>query len=230
MYLDTEKRLTKLEALVKFRNEIFSINTSSVVPPAFTSFIKKHDRIISIRENVLAIKTNFTSPLFMKVAAPRQDSERSCICVLGVCHFSIGLWNFFDNVIRCFCLQLSVEYFAVSNVVFCCFVFVCFVLLRLVQLKLTIYNILICLVKAINILASRDIWIDWFSNLFDYECLVALYYKRWVMRNKFSIYSFISYEKPIKKMKCIMVKIKRTKGQTRKIQHRKLKIEQLEHH
>jgi hypothetical protein len=30
-------------------------------------------------------------------------------------------------------------------------------LLRLVQLKLTIYNILICLVKAINILASRDI-------------------------------------------------------------------------
>jgi hypothetical protein len=103
-------------------------------------------------------------------------------------------------------------------------------LLRLVQLKLTIYNILICLVKAINILASRDIWIDWFSNLFDYERLVALYYKRWVMRNKFSIYSFISYEKPIKKMKCIMVKIKRTKGQTRKIQHRNLKIEQLEHH
>ena len=149
MYLDTEKRLTKLEALVKFRNEIFSINTSSVVPPAFTSFIKKHDRIISIRENVLATKTNFTSPLFMKVAAPRQDSERSCICVLGVCHFSIGLWNFFDNVIRCFCLQLSVEYFAVSNVVFCCFVFVCFVLLRLVQLKLTIYNILICLVKLL---------------------------------------------------------------------------------
>jgi hypothetical protein len=90
MYLDREKRLTKLEALVKFRNEIFSINTSSVVLLAFTPFTKKHDRIISIREKVLAIKTNFTSPLFMKVAAPRQDSERSCICVLGVCHFSIG--------------------------------------------------------------------------------------------------------------------------------------------
>ena len=50
-----------------------------------------HDRIISLRGKVLWIhETSLAPPLFFEV--PRQESERSCICVLG----GINLASFYD--------------------------------------------------------------------------------------------------------------------------------------
>ena len=41
------------------------------------------DSIISLRGQAWAHETRLTSPLFIEVPAPSQESERSCICVLG---------------------------------------------------------------------------------------------------------------------------------------------------
>jgi hypothetical protein len=35
-----------------------------------------HDRIISLRREILADKTNLTSPLFIEVSVSSQESER----------------------------------------------------------------------------------------------------------------------------------------------------------
>jgi hypothetical protein len=43
-----------------------------------------HDYIISLRGQVWAQKTSLTPPLLIEVPVPRQESEQSCICVLGV--------------------------------------------------------------------------------------------------------------------------------------------------
>ena len=43
-----------------------------------------HDCIISLSEKVWAQKTRLTTSLFIEVPVPRQESERSCICVLEV--------------------------------------------------------------------------------------------------------------------------------------------------
>jgi len=43
-----------------------------------------HNRIISVRGEVLAHKTSLTPPLFYKNAVPSQESELSCIFVLHV--------------------------------------------------------------------------------------------------------------------------------------------------
>jgi len=43
-----------------------------------------HDRIISQRGEFWSHKTSLTLPLFIEVPVPSQESERSCICVLGV--------------------------------------------------------------------------------------------------------------------------------------------------
>jgi hypothetical protein len=40
--------------------------------------------IISRRCDVWAHKTNLTLPLFIEVLVASQESERSCICVLGI--------------------------------------------------------------------------------------------------------------------------------------------------
>ena len=42
-----------------------------------------HDRIISLRREILADKTNLTSPLFIEVSVSSQESERWCVCVLA---------------------------------------------------------------------------------------------------------------------------------------------------
>jgi hypothetical protein len=51
--------------------------------------VKKHvhARIISLRGG-LGPLTSLTPPLFIEVPVPRQKSEWSCICVLGVWHFT----------------------------------------------------------------------------------------------------------------------------------------------
>ena len=43
-----------------------------------------HNCIISLKREVWACKTSLTLPLFIKVPVPSQESEGSCICVLGV--------------------------------------------------------------------------------------------------------------------------------------------------
>ena len=43
-----------------------------------------HDRIISLLGEVWTHETSLTPPLFIDVSIPSQESERSCICVLGV--------------------------------------------------------------------------------------------------------------------------------------------------
>ena len=43
-----------------------------------------YDYIISLRGQVWAHKISLTPPLLIEVPVPRQESERSCICVLGV--------------------------------------------------------------------------------------------------------------------------------------------------
>ena len=43
-----------------------------------------YERIISLREEVCSHKTSLPPALFNKVHISNQESERSCICVLGV--------------------------------------------------------------------------------------------------------------------------------------------------
>ena len=42
-----------------------------------------HGRIISLRGQVWVHKTSLTQSLFIEVYVPREESERTCICVLG---------------------------------------------------------------------------------------------------------------------------------------------------
>jgi hypothetical protein len=61
--------------------------------------------IISRRCDVWAHKTNLTLPLFIEVLVASQESERSCICVLGIfswilnCSDSVAfdVFHFFFN-------------------------------------------------------------------------------------------------------------------------------------
>jgi hypothetical protein len=62
--------------------------------------IHVHVHIITLRGEVWIHKTSLTPPLFIEVSVPRDESERSCICVLGVSilllflrFFSIGFLN-----------------------------------------------------------------------------------------------------------------------------------------
>ena len=52
-------------------------------------------------------KTSLTSPLFIEVPVPSQESGWSCMCVLEVIGivpfyvFSIGFWNCSDSMVFC---------------------------------------------------------------------------------------------------------------------------------
>ena len=64
----------------------------------------KYDRVMSPRGQVWVHKTSLTPPHFIELPVPSQESERSCIYVLGLsilpfCDFSIGFWNFSDSVV-----------------------------------------------------------------------------------------------------------------------------------
>jgi hypothetical protein len=69
-----------------------------------------HDHIFPLRRYVWAHIINLTPPLFTERSVPRQESERSCICVLGVSIlplsiiFPIGFWKCSDSGILYFIL------------------------------------------------------------------------------------------------------------------------------
>ena len=58
--------------------------------------------------------TSLTSSLFTEVPVLIQESEWSCICVLGISHFHIStifllnFWNFSDDVILFFIILIQV--------------------------------------------------------------------------------------------------------------------------
>jgi hypothetical protein len=54
-----------------------------------------HDHIISLIGYVWAHKTSLTPPPFIKVSVSYQESELSCICVLGV-HIVLVFTNFLN--------------------------------------------------------------------------------------------------------------------------------------
>ena len=60
-----------------------------------------HDCIISIRGEVWAHKTSLTTPLFIEVSVPSQESDRSYICVMGI-DFSIKFRSCSDSVVFLF--------------------------------------------------------------------------------------------------------------------------------
>jgi hypothetical protein len=70
-----------------------------------------HNHITSLRGEVWAHKASLTLPLFIEVPVPSQESERSCIWVLGVLIFPLStifqldfrivvtMWSFFRIVV-----------------------------------------------------------------------------------------------------------------------------------
>ena len=64
-----------------------------------------HDHIISLRREVYTHYTSLTLPLFIEVPELRQDSERACMCVLGLLilclfvQFSCWILELFDRVV-----------------------------------------------------------------------------------------------------------------------------------
>ena len=63
------------------------------------------DHIISLRRAVWALKTSLNLPPFIEVPMPSQESELTCICVLGVFGSTI-LELFFDIFCFLFCYLL----------------------------------------------------------------------------------------------------------------------------
>jgi hypothetical protein len=54
------------------------------------------DGFISLRGEVCANKTSLNPPLFIEVPVPRQESERSCRCVLRVLIVPLSMVILFD--------------------------------------------------------------------------------------------------------------------------------------
>jgi hypothetical protein len=75
-----------------------------------------HNHNISLGEEVWVHKTSLTQPLSIEVSVPRQESERSCIYVLGVSFFLfLRYFNLIFELIRqsgisCFSFY-SIQYF-----------------------------------------------------------------------------------------------------------------------
>ena len=64
----------------------------------------QHDRIIPLRGEVWDHQASLPPPLFIEVPVPSPESERSCICVVGVSicfflRFFILFWNCSDIVL-----------------------------------------------------------------------------------------------------------------------------------
>ena len=55
-----------------------------------------HDSSISKRGEDWAHKTSLTPPLFIEMPVPIQESERSCICVLGISDLPLSTILIFD--------------------------------------------------------------------------------------------------------------------------------------
>ena len=64
-----------------------------------------YDRIISLRGEAWVNKASLTPPRFIEVHVPRQESEWTCICVVGVSisHLSMNCrldgWNCSGSVV-----------------------------------------------------------------------------------------------------------------------------------
>jgi hypothetical protein len=89
-----------------------------------------HDRIISLREYVIAHSTSLTTPLFIEVHVSSQKSERSYKCVYRICiplRFFYCIWNCPDSVIFVFLSHCP------DSVIFVCLIFI-FVLLPYIQI------------------------------------------------------------------------------------------------
>jgi hypothetical protein len=54
------------------------------------------DRITSLRGEVSINKTNLALPRFIEVPVPSKESERTCICVLGVSVLLLSTILIFD--------------------------------------------------------------------------------------------------------------------------------------
>ena len=64
----------RIKAYPSYTKIIIIITSSQILPKYFT---------VIFTVKVRAYKTGLTPPLFIKVSVPIQESERSCICVLG---------------------------------------------------------------------------------------------------------------------------------------------------
>ena len=85
---------------------------NAVLPVIFVTCGKHlHDCIISLSGKVWAPKkTSLTPPLLIEVPVPRQESEPSCICVLGVSILSLSTILIFDFGIVSY-FFLSVDFY-----------------------------------------------------------------------------------------------------------------------
>ena len=68
----------------------------NAVPQLLTCGKNLHEHITSLRGEVWAHTTSLTPPLYIEVAAPNQESERSCIYVLGILIFPLSTILIFD--------------------------------------------------------------------------------------------------------------------------------------
>ena len=91
-----------------------------------------HDRIISLLGEVWTHETSLTPPLFIDVSIPSQESERSCICVLGVssqesersCICVLGVSNFPLSTISIVFLKCSDDVvFLVFHFIYICLIY-----------------------------------------------------------------------------------------------------------
>ena len=87
---------------IKFKIRAFFITTLfarlyMMVGILLTCIKHLHDHNISLRGEGQEYKTSLTLPLFIEVPVPSQESEQSCICVLGeyiLPHVAIVLLDF----------------------------------------------------------------------------------------------------------------------------------------
>ena len=91
-----------------------------------------HDLIISLLGEVWTHETSLTPPLFIDVSIPSQESERSCICVLGVssqesersCICVLGVSNFPLSTISIVFLKCSDDVvFLVFHFIYICLIY-----------------------------------------------------------------------------------------------------------
>jgi hypothetical protein len=83
-------------------------NTAEIITNIIIAVNYLHDHIISLRGEIWAHNTSLTPPLFIEVFLPSQESEWSCICVLGVSILPLPTILIFD-----FRIVLTVWYFRI---------------------------------------------------------------------------------------------------------------------
>ena len=112
-----------------FQNVFGRTNIDGIL---FTCRRHLHDRIISLLGEVWTHETSLTPPLFIDVSIPSQESERSCICVLGVssqesersCICVLGVSNFPLSTISIVFLKCSDDVvFLVFHFIYICLIY-----------------------------------------------------------------------------------------------------------